>query len=166
MKSFCLSLSLLLSLLSVNAFALPIELPAPNGWSTIENGISDHRIAVWREPETESRIEILTQRIVRSQHADTFFAALHSQLLENNFSLTAPAKKLSITLSDGSERSGAWTEYEFLTAEVPITVVTFEFALDDAAFIAVGYFARANAPEGIEKLKSILPLMTKSSPSP
>ena len=164
MKPFCLSL--LFCLISANAFAQSIELPAPAGWSAIENGISDHRIAVWREPETESRIEILTQRIVRTQHAETFFSALHNQLLENNFSLTTPAKTLSITLSDGTERSGNWTEYEFLTAEVPITVVTFEFALDDAAFIAVGYFARANAPEGIEKLKAILPLMTKSSPSP
>lgn len=143
-----------------NFAVIPVK---PESWNVETADNSQNRIAAWVDPKTENRIEILQQRIVRKEHAEIFFKAFQQQLTGNNFTLSAEPAKRTFTLVNAQERTGIWTEYQFNAAEIPITVVTFAFALEDTAIIVTGFFARTNSAEGIETLKTVISQMLERS---
>lgn len=132
--------------------ALPVAAVRPDDWQNAESGASDEASAQWVDPKTESRIEVRSVRIVRDQHAAAFREAFDAQLAAGNFKRVSDAKERTIPLVNAEKRTGYWTEYEYAGADVPISVVTFEFAVSGMAIYVIGYFARPNRSEGVEAL--------------
>ena len=56
-----------------------------------------------------------------------------------------------------------WSEYEFTGAEVPISVVTFEFTIAGTVVYVIGYCARTNRAEGIDAMQSVISQMVDKS---
>ena len=132
-----------------SAQTAPVIPVKPAAWNAETTESASH-IAAWVDPQTESRIEILSMRIVRAQHLATLTQAFQEQLLKNNFVQTKAPEERTFMLVNAKERIGTWTEYEAQASEIPIAVATYAFVVRDTAIFVVGYFARPHSATGID----------------
>ena len=160
MKSFVTCLCFLaLAFLGLAPFAsaqtAPVIPVKPAAWNAETTESASH-IAAWVDPQTESRIEILSMRIVRAQHLATLTQAFQEQLLKNNFVQTKAPEERNFMLVNAKERIGTWTEYEAQASEIPIAVATYAFVVRDTAIFVVGYFARPHSATGIDTMQEVI----------
>ena len=152
-----------------------VNLTAPDGWDDKKNDeTKNNLIAVYVDPKSEHRIEVMARRNTSPKHAKALFDAFHEQL-KNNFSQEDKDERTYL-LNDGSTRKGQYITYETHEAEVPISVTTYAFVtdkeesenhkIDNIAYIVVGYFANAKREEGQKVFESFIQSMTNIQTNP
>jgi|GEM_PF-4489748 len=144
---------------------LPVTIAAPADWKPQNDAIGEGLLAAFVDPKTENRIELLSKQIIREEHAAALFEAFSNQLVSSGFIVTAQGTEKSFDLTDGTIRKGTWTEYTYITSDIPISIVTFIFTAQSHAIIVVGYFSRAERERGIETLQTLIQNMA-DSPKP
>lgn len=167
MKRIVTALSFAFCIMSAPALAqaepLPIEIVKPNHWNAETPSDNSELAAQWSDPKTESRIEVYSVRIARDQHLNSLRQAFEEQLAKSNFNRTAAPEERTIPLVNATKRTGTWTEYEFVGADIPISVVSFVFSASGTAIFVVGYFARPNRTEGLEAFEYAISQMIEKS---
>ena len=140
---------------TANKNGVTVAIVQPQGWKTATEK-DERRIASFIESRTENRIDILSKLVIREEHAPALFEAFADQIIENGFTMVTPGFEKSFNLSDGRKRNGEWSEYNYTTSNIPISIVTFTFTAQNMAYIVVGYFSRAERESGIEKITELI----------
>lgn len=144
-----------------------INLTAPTGWDDKKDETKDNLIAVYVDPKSEHRIEVMARRNTSEKHAKALFDAFHEQL-NHNFTEKNKAER-SYQLENGSTRKGQYVDYETREADVPISITTFAFFTEQnekIAYIIVGYFANAKREEGQKAFENFIKSTTDIQTAP
>jgi hypothetical protein len=146
-----------------------VNLTAPDGWDNKNDETKNNLIAVYVDPKSEHRIEVMARRNTSPKHAKVLFEAFHTEL-KKTFTPQKDETEQSYQLKDGSTRKGQYITYETRDADVPISVITYAFVtdkedtenhnIDNIAYIVVGYFANAKREEGQKVFESFIQSMT------
>lgn len=141
-----------------NAAKADVKLVVPAGWEDRKDEAKDGRIAVYVDPKTEHRIEVMARFNTRDTHAKALFEAFHEQLkttLDDQIN-----NEQSYVLEGGAMRTGQYVAYETRESDVPISVATFAFTTKDIAYIVIGYFANAKREAGLQAFEAFIQSMT------
>ena len=137
----------------------PVIIQPPEHWVNETEDVNSYRIAVFVDTDNENRIEIFKRTLVRDSYGAQLFEAFYEQLKNNNFTVVESVNEQKLDLANGSSRVGHRAEFEFVSAGLSITTVTFGFVVKDekpTAFLVVGYFAKANRADGLEAFNTLL----------
>ena len=165
MKRLLLTISLFLVLIfavtpvmAQNAQNDAITVTAPNGWNNIAdpNEISDTRVYIFTQPDSENRIEVFKRPLLNTAHANTLFTAFQEQLVANKFSLVNTVKDREYTLPNGKKLTGTFTEFEFSHEDISISIVAYSFIYRQQAYIFVGYLAPIAKTAGLEDFHALI----------
>lgn len=142
---------------------LDVQITAPANWETKQDEMNSERCAVYVDPKSEHRIEVMVRRNTRTKHAEALFMAFNEKLRENLDVHSNIAKTYDLT--GGVTRKGQYVEYKTRESNVPLSVVTFAFTTEETAYIIVGYFANAKREEGINAFDSFIRSMVDVQPA-
>ena len=140
-----------------------LRLVFPEGWekSTEENkGVNAS--VVLKDTKSEDKIEVYHRNMLLESSASMLFEQFRTHLEQNGLILdeTPLDGSRTITLSDGNSRIGEYHVFKFSTKDITIEVVTYGFSVGLHAYIAVGYFIKAEHDPGIDAFEKMLTEMT------
>ena len=135
-----------------------ITVSAPNGWNNVAdpNEISETRVYIFTQPESENRIEVFRRPLLNTAHATTLFTAFQEQLVASNFTQINPPKDRVYDLANGKKLSGSFLEFAYNHEDIDISIVAFACIYRQQAYIFVGYLAPIAKTAGLDDFNALI----------
>lgn len=139
-----------------------INLTIPDDWKENKEEQNSSRVIVLNDQKSENKIEIYHREMLQETHASLLFAQFNTYLEENNVTSESGGEK-TIELSDGNTRTGEYYIHKYTSNDITISVHSFMFVSGLHAYIAVGYFIKAEQDAGVEAFEKMLSNMIAES---
>lgn len=129
-----------------------VTITPPAKWEVAQG--NDKAVANFKQPDSQSQIEIVGTKLMTPDVADVFFKTFHKTLKESNFEQKEQAE------ATYGETKGTQTSYKFAHSGVTLEVTVFEFIKGNTAWLVVGYMQETDRDKYLADFKSVVEGMT------